>query len=63
LKEQKCHKISKKSNPQNRNLHKTNPKNKQISFTTSPKTSNRQAFKKPATPQKNKPNFAGKPQG
>ena len=44
----KCYKIWKKSNPQNRNLQK----NKQILFTTSPKTSNPQAFKKPATPQK-----------
>jgi len=38
-------------------------KNTQISIKTSPKTSNPQVFKKTATPQKNKPKFAGKPQG
>jgi len=42
---------------------KTSPKNKQISFTTSPKTSNPQAFKETRNSTKNKPNFAGKPQG
>jgi len=35
----------KKSNPQNRNLHKNKPKNKQISIKTSPKTSNTQVIK------------------
>jgi len=35
-----------KSNPQNRNLQTTSPKNKQISSKTSPKTSNPQVHKK-----------------
>jgi len=44
-------------------LQETSPKDKQISIKTSPKTSNPQALKKTATPQKNKPKFAGKLQG
>jgi len=63
LKRQKCHKIWEKSNLQIRTLQKRNPKNKQISIKTSPKTSNQQVFKKNATPQQNKPSFAGKTQG
>jgi len=42
---------------------KNKPKNKQILIKTSPKTSYPQVFKKPANAQKNKPKFAGKPQG
>ena len=42
---------------------KNKPKNKQISIKTSPKTSNPQVFIKNASPLKNKPKFAGKPQG
>ena len=38
-------------------------KNKQILIKTSSKTSNMQVLKKTANPQKNKPKFAGKPQG
>jgi len=38
-------------------------KNKQISVKTSPKTSNPQVFKKTHNFKKNKPKFAGKPQG
>jgi len=56
-------KFYKKNNPQYRNLQKTSPKNKQIIINTSPKTSNPQVFKKNAYPHKNKPKFAGKPQG
>jgi len=36
----------KKINPQNKNLQKTSPKNKQILIKTSPKTSNPEVFKK-----------------
>jgi len=49
----------KKSNPQNRNLQKTSkfqPKQAQKQATSKPS-------KKNATAQKNKPEFAGKPQG
>jgi len=53
----------KKSNPQNRILPKTSPKNKQITIKTSSKTSNPQAFKKNRNSTKNKPKFAGKPHG
>jgi len=38
-------------------------KNKQISIQTSPKISTPQVFKKSTIPQRNKPEFAGKPQG
>jgi len=51
---------TKKSNPQKRNLRKTN---KQISIKTSLKTKNPQVLKKTATPQKNKPELVVKPQG
>jgi len=57
LKQQKCHKIRKKGNPQKRSA-----KNKQISIKTSSGTSNPQALKK-RTSTKNKPEFAGQPQG
>jgi len=48
-----------KSNAQNRNLQKVSPKNKQIPI----KTSNPQVLKKNRNSTKNKPKFAGKPQG
>jgi len=56
-------KFDKKSNPQYKNLQKTSPKNKQILIKISSKTSNPQFFKENANPRKNKPKFAGKPQG
>jgi len=46
-----------------RNLQKTSPQNKQILVKTRPKTSKCKSSKKTATAQKNKPKFAGKPQG
>jgi len=55
--QQKCHKIWKKSNLQNRTLHKTSPRNKQILIKTSPKTSNPQVLKKTQIHKKNKPKF------
>jgi len=59
LKRQKCHKIWKKSNMQNRNLQKTSKfQLKQVQ-----KQATRKSSKKNATPQKNKPKFAGKTQG
>jgi len=60
LKLQKCHKIWKKSNLQNRNLQKTSQKNKQISIKTSPKTSNPQVFKKPRNSTKKQAQIRGK---
>jgi len=56
LKQQKCHKIWKKSNLQSRNLKKTSPKINQISIKTSPKTSNRQVLKKTQLHRKTNPN-------
>jgi len=55
-------KFEKKAN-KSRNLQKTSPKNKQISIKTSPITRNSQVFKKTGNSTKNKPKFAGKPQG
>jgi len=52
-----------KSHPQNRNLQETSPKNEKMSIKTSRKTSNPQGFKKTLNSTKNKPKFAGKPQG
>ena len=63
LKLQKCHKVWNKSNPQNTNLQKTSPKDKQISIKQAQKQATRKTSKKPATPQKNKPKFVGKPKG
>jgi len=50
----------KKSNPKNRNLQKTSPKNKQISIKTSPKTSNPQVFKKNPQLHKKQGQIGGK---
>jgi len=52
-----------KKHPQDRNLQKASPKNKQISIKASPKTSNPQVFKKNRNSTKNNPKFARKPQG
>jgi len=60
-----CHKIWRKSNQKNRNLQKTSPKNKYCIFLLkqAQKQATHKSSKKPATAQKNKPKFAGKPQG
>jgi len=63
LKQQNYYKICKKSNPQNRNLQKPSPNNKQISIKTSPKQATYNSSKKPSTPQQNKPKFIEKPKG
>jgi len=45
------------------NLQKTSSKNKQFQLKQAQKQATRKSSGKPATPQKNKPKFAGKPQG
>jgi len=63
LKQQKCHKIWKKTIRKKEICKKTSPKNKHILIKTTPKTSNPQALKKNRKSTKNKPKFGGKPQG
>jgi len=55
LKQQKCHTIFIKSNPQNRHLQKTSPKQATLRY-NKPKESNPQIFTKNTTPQKTSPN-------
>jgi len=53
----------KKSNPQTEICKKTSSNKQQISIKQAQKQGTRKSSQKPATPRKNKPKFAGKPQG